>query len=102
MNSMSLIDIDTAVGASYVYINGQLKFNQKSPITPGAITSILYYKDIFVNSTSPVDFITIYKDYISRNITTPLVYDKLVMPYRSNVETVIEVDINIPSYQDIK
>jgi hypothetical protein len=102
MNSMSLIDIDTPIGASYVYVSGQLKFNQKTPISSGSIARAMYFQDIFVNATAPIDFMTVYKDYMSRNITTPIQYEKLVMPYRSHVETVIEVDIAVPAYQEIK
>jgi hypothetical protein len=102
MNSISLIDIDTPVGASYVYINGQIKLNQRSPLSSGTIAKTIYYTDLFVNSTAPVDFMSIYKDYMSRNLTTPIVFDKLVMPYKSNTETVIEVDITVPYYQDVK
>ena len=29
-------------------------------------------------------------------------YDKLVMPYRSNRETEIEIEIMIPSYQEVR
>lgn len=102
MQSMSLIDIDTPVGASYIYTNGYINLNQKSPISSGTIAKTLYYTDIFQNATAPYDFVSLYTDFISRNLTTPYVYDKLVMPYRSNRETELEFDINIPSYQEVK
>ena len=101
MQTMCLIDIDTPVGASYVYTNGYLNLNQKSPITSGTIAKTIYYTDIFKNATSPYDFVTMYKEFAERNLTTNYVYDKIVMPYRSNTETEIEVEITIPSYQEI-
>lgn len=101
MQSMCLIDIDTPSGASYIYTNGNLNLAQKSPISSGTIAKTLYYTDIFQNATNPYDFASIYKEFNSRNLTTTYSYDKLVMPYRSNSETQLEVDINIPSYQQI-
>jgi hypothetical protein len=102
MHSMSLIDIDTPLGASYIYINGQIKLEQKSPISSSTIAKTLYYQDVFLNATSPLDFMSTYKEYTSRNITTPLEFEKIVMPYRSNRETLIELDIKIPEFQDIE
>jgi hypothetical protein len=98
---MSLLDIETPLGASYIYIKGQVNLEQKSPISSSTIATTLYYQDIFVNATASIDFINTYKTYSARNITTPIEYEKIVMPYRSNKETVIELDIDIPSYQDI-
>ena len=101
MQTMCLIDIDTPTGASYIYTNGNLNFNQKSPISSGTIAKTRYYTDIFQNATSPYDFVSLYKEFASRNLTTSYNYDKLVMPYRSNRETEIEVEITIPSYQEV-
>ncbi len=101
MQTMCLIDIDTPNGASYIYTNGDLKLNQKSPISSGSIANNLYETDIFQNATSPYDFISLYKEFISRNFTTTYDYNKIVMPYRSNRETVMEIEINIPYYQEI-
>ena len=101
MQTMCLIDIDTPVGASYVYTNGYLNLNQKSPISSGTIAKTIYNTDIFKNATSPYDFVTMYKEFAVRNLTTSYVYDKIVMPFRSNRETEIEVEITIPSYQEI-
>ena len=98
---MSMIDIDTPYGASYIYSNGPLELKQKSPISSGTIAKTLYYTDIFKNSTSPFDFLGIYKDFNSRNLTTVYNYDKLVMPYRSNKETELDLEIIIPSYQEV-
>jgi hypothetical protein len=99
---MSLIDIDTPMGASYVYIHGYMDLDQKSPISSTTIAKTLHYQDIFVNATSPLDYRSIYKSYTSRNITTPLEYESIVQPYRSNRETLIELDIYIPTTQEIK
>ena len=101
MQTMCLIDIDTPVGASYIFTNGHLSLNQKSPISSGTIAKTLYYTDIFQNATSPYDFVSMYKEFASRNLTTSYTYDKIVMPYRSNRETEIELEISIPSYQEI-
>ena len=101
MQSMCLIDIDTPNGASYIYTNGDLKLNQKSPISSGTIAKALYYTDIFQNATSPYDFVSMYQEFSQRNLTTSYTYDKLVMPYRSNRETELDVIIQIPSYQQI-
>jgi hypothetical protein len=101
MHSMSLIDIDTLVGASYIYVNGEINLNQKSPISSGTIANSKYYTDIFNNITSPIDYTTIYDEYSNRNLTTPIRYDKLVMPYSTDRETTIELDLTIPSYQSI-
>ena len=98
---MSMIDIDTPYGASYIYSNGPLELKQKSPISSGTIAKTLYYTDIFKNSTSPFDFLGIYKDFNSRNLTNVYNYDKLVMPYRSNKETELDLEIIIPSYQEV-
>ena len=102
MNSMSLIDIDTPVGASNVELNGYLQLKQKSPISTGAITSVTYYTDLFKNVDSPVDHIAIFKEYASRNLTTPFVYEKTVKHLGSSIDTVIELNIEIPTYQEIK
>jgi hypothetical protein len=101
MQTMCMIDIDTPSGASYIYTNGMLNLNQKSPISSGTIGKTLYYKDIFQNTTSSFNYISIYKEFSSRNLTTSYNYDKLVMPYRSNRETELDVEIMIPSYQQI-
>lgn len=98
---MCLIDIDTAMGASYVYTNGHIDLAQKSPISSGTIARTIYDTDIFQNPTSPFDFVGLYKEFSSRNLTTNYVYEKIIMPYRSNRETEIEVEITIPSYQEI-
>ncbi len=99
---MCLIDIDTAMGASYVYTNGQLNLLQKSPISSGTIARTAYNTDIFQNATAPFDYVGLYKEFTSRNLTTSYVYDKLVMPYRSNRETEIEIEMTIPSYQEVR
>lgn len=101
MQSMSLIDIDTPIGASYIYTNGMLNLQQKSPISSGSISRSMYYTDIFQNATSPFDFLAMYTNFASRNFTTTYNYDKFVMPYRSSKELQIEMDINIPSYQEV-
>jgi hypothetical protein len=98
MNSISLID----TWWGFLYINGQIKLNQMSYLSSGAISKTIYYSDLFANSTERVDFMSIYKDYISRNLTTPIVFDKLVIPYKSNTDAVIKVDITVPYYQDVK
>lgn len=96
MHTMSLIDIDTITGASYVYINGQINLNQKSPISSGTLSNTKLYKDLFNNITSPLDYSAIYDEYTYRNLTTPIKYDKLIMPYNTNRDTTIELDITIP------
>ena len=101
MQTMCLIDLDTPNGASYIYTNGVLNLNQKSPISSGTIAKTLYYTDIFQNATSPYDYVSMYKEFTARNLTTTYNFDKLVMPYRSNKETEIEVEITIPSYQEV-
>ena len=101
MQTVCLIDIDAPMGASYIYTNGVLTLAQKSPISSGNIASKLYNTDIFQNSTSPFDYVGLYKEFSRRNLTSPYVYDKLVMPYKSNRVTEIEVEITIPSYQEI-
>lgn len=101
MQSICVIDIDTSYGASYIYTNGILTLSQKSPISSGTITKMIYYDDIFQNTTSPYDYTSLYKEFSSRNLTTPYEYDKLVMPFRKQAETEIEVDITIPSYQEV-
>ena len=101
MHTMSVIDIDTPVGASYIKLNGQINLNQKAPISSGTIAKTLGYTNMLTNMTSPVDFVTLYKDYSDRNLTTTISYDKIVMPYRSDKETVIEMEISIPAYQNV-
>ncbi len=101
MQTMCTIDIDTPNGASYVYMNGMLELKQKSPISSGTIAKTFYYTDIFKNSTSPFDYIGLYKEFNQRNLTTTYNFDKLVMPYRSNRETELDIEINIPSYQEV-
>jgi uncharacterized protein YozE (UPF0346 family) len=102
MQTMSFIDIDTPMGASYVYTNGLLSLAQKSPISSGTIARTVYDTDIFQNATSPFDFVSIYKEFNQRNLTTPYVFEKLVMPYKSNRVTEIEVEITVPSYQEVR
>jgi hypothetical protein len=102
MQTMCLIDIDTPVGASHIYTNGDLKLKQKSPISSGTIAKTIYYTDIFQSTDSPYDFSSLYKNFVSRNLTTYYDFDKNVMPFRSNRETALEFDINIPSYQSIQ
>jgi hypothetical protein len=101
MQSMCLVDIDTPVGASYIYTNGHIGLAQKSPISAGTIARAAYYTDIFQNATSPFDFVGLYKEFSSRNLTTPYIYEKIVMPYRSNKETELDLEFNIPSYQEV-
>jgi hypothetical protein len=101
MQTMCLIDIDTPNGASYIYTNGVLNMKQKSPISSGTIAKTLYWSDIFQNATSPYDFVGLYKEFADRNLTTSYDYDKIVMPFRSNRETLLEFDITIPSYQPV-
>jgi len=101
MQTLTTIDIDTPYGASYIYTNGMLELKQKSPISSGTIAKTLYYTDIFQNSTSPFDFMGLYKDFNQRNLTTVYQLDKLVMPYRSNRETELDIEIVIPSYQQV-
>ena len=101
MQTMSLIDIDAPKGASYIYTNGVLSLAQKSPISSGNIANTLYNTDIFLDAITPFDYVSLYKEFSSRNFTTPYIYDKLVMPYKSNRVTEIEVDITVPSYQEV-
>jgi hypothetical protein len=98
---MCLIDIDTPSGASYIYTNGNVMMKQKSPISSGTIARTLYWTDIFQNTTSPYDFVSMYKEFAQRNLTTTYEYDKIVMPFRSNRETVLEIDMTVPSYQPV-
>ncbi len=101
MHTMSIIDIDTPIGASYIRINGQINLNQKAPISSGTIAKTLSYGNILNNMNSPVDFLTLYKQYTDRNITTTISYDKIVMPYMSDKETVVEIELSVPSYQNV-
>jgi hypothetical protein len=101
MQGMCTIDIDTPSGASYVYINGKINLNQKSPISTGSVSKTLYNSDIFQNTSSPFDYASIYKDFSSRNLTINYAYDKIVMPYKSNSQTEVDIEIIIPSYQEI-
>lgn len=101
MQTMCTIDIDTPMGASYLYTNGYLKLKQKSPIFSSTIAQTIYYTDIFQNATSPMNYVDLYKEFTSRNLTTAYTYDKLLMPYRSSSETQLEIEILIPSYQEI-
>ena len=98
---MCLIDIDTPNGASYINTNGYLELRQKSPISSGTIARTLYYSDIFKNSTAPFDYIGTYKEFNQRNLTTVYNYDKFVMPYKSSRETELDINIDIPSYQEV-
>lgn len=101
MQSMCMVDVDTPLGVSYLYTSGHMSLRQKSPITSGTVAKTRYYTDIFQESTSPFNFMSLYKDFVSRNLTTIYEYEKIVMPYRSNRETELEIEIDIPSYQEI-
>ena len=101
MQSMSLVDIDTPYGASYIYINGQIELIQKSLISSGTMSRLTYNNNIITNITSPIDYNYLNKEYNERNLTTPLKYDKLIMPFTSNSNTEIEIDITIPFFQTI-
>ena len=98
---MCLIDIDTPYGASYINTNGDLVLKQKSPISEATIAKTVYYTDIFRNASAPFDYVGTYKEFNNRNLTTVYKYDKLVMPYRTSRETELDINIEIPSYQEV-
>jgi hypothetical protein len=101
MHTMSIIDIDTPYGASYIKVNGKFNLNQKAPISSGIIANTLTYTNMLTNMTSPVDFVSLCDEYRVRNVTTVISFDKIVMPYRSDSETVIEIELTVPSYQSV-
>jgi hypothetical protein len=101
MRSICYIDIDTPYGASYINTNGELELRQKSPISSGTISKAIYYDDIFSDLTSPYDYMGIYNDFQSKNITTHYNYEKLIMPFLYNKETELDLEINIPTYQKV-
>lgn len=101
MQSMCIIDIDTPYGASYINTNGELEMRQKSPISSGMVAKEIYISDIFANLTSPYDYMEIYKDFNSKNVTTHYNYEKLIMPFMNSEETELDIEITIPSYQKV-
>ena len=100
-----LIDIDTPIGASYVKINGYLNLKQKAPISTMTFVSRnnIPNPDILLYQENPLSFDEIIDLYYNKNINISTVFDyeKFVIPQRTIKACVIDIEVNIPSFQKI-
>ena len=100
-----LMDIDTPLGASYIKINGYLNLKQKAPISSMTFVSKNNIPDeeIFMYQDKPYSFDEIIDLYTNKNlnISTVFDYDKFVIPQRTKKACVIDIEVNIPSFQKI-
>ena len=100
-----LIDIDTPIGASYVKINGYLNLKQKAPISTMTFVSRnnIPNPDILLYQDNPYSFDEIIDLYYNKNINISTVFDyeKFVIPQRNIKACVIDIEVNIPSFQKI-
>ena len=100
-----LMDIDTPIGASFIKINGYLNLKQKAPISPLTFVSKKNIPDeeILMYQDKPYSFDEIIDLYTDKNlnISTVFEYDKFVIPQRTKRACVIDIEVNIPSFQKI-
>jgi hypothetical protein len=100
-----LIDIDTPLGASYIRINGYLNLKQKAPISSLTFvqTNNLPDRNLFNNNDVAYSFEDIINKFTDKslNFSTVFEYDKFVIPRRTINTCVIDIIVNVPSFQKI-
>ena len=100
-----LIDIDTPLGASYIKINGYLNLKQKAPISSLTFvqTNNLPDRNLFNNNDIAYSFEDIINKFTDKslNFSTVFEYDKFVIPRRTINTCVIDIIVNVPSFQKI-
>ena len=103
MNTVALVDIDTPLGASYIKVDGDLKFKQKVPIDKTSFYNEYEYENKFdiEKEIKDYDFKDIAEEYYSRDFSTIYEYDTYIVPMQNPEIVKLEVNINIPVFQEI-
>ena len=103
MNTVALVDIDTPSGASYIKVDGDLKLKQKVPIDKISFYNEYEYENKFDAEKEIKDytFNDIAKEYYSRDFSTIYEYDTYIVPMQNPNIVKLEVNINIPVFQEI-
>ena len=103
MNTVAIVDIDTPLGASYIKVDGDLKLKQKVPIDKISFYNEYEYENKFDNEKEikDYDFNDIAEEYYSRDFSTIYEYDTYIVPMQNPNVVKLEVNINIPAFQEI-
>ena len=103
MNTVAMVDIDTPLGASYIKVDGDLKLKQKVPIDKISFYNEYEYENKFDNEKEikDYDFNDIAEEYYSRDFSTIYEYDTYIVPMQNPNVVKLEVNINIPAFQEI-
>jgi hypothetical protein len=103
MNTVAIVDIDTPLGASYIKVDGDLKLKQNVPIDKISFYNEYEYEDKFDNEKEikDYDFNDIAEEYYSRDFSTIYEYDTYIVPMQNPNVVKLEVNINIPAFQEI-
>ena len=102
MMSMAIADIQTPRGASSIYIDGILKFNQVNPL-PSTKMVQTNYNSSLLDYTNPSQnfFPDLFARYMNRNESTTYVYQSTVLPDGQSEKVTISMKIRIPPFEHI-
>lgn len=99
--SMSSLYINTPYGVSYIKSIGDVLFTQKAPVSSGRVKLGNTINDVTETSTSSL-YIQDYEDLYKNNIYgSKYKYSYYTLPYRSSSEIEIDIEISIPTKQDV-
>ena len=103
MNTVALVDIDLPLGASYIKVDGDLKLKQKVPLDKISFYNEYEYENKFdiEKEIKDYDFKDIAEEYYSRDFSTIYEYDTYIVPMQNPKIVKLEVNINIPAFQEI-
>ena len=104
MICLAYADVNTVSGASKIYIDGDLNFQQIQPIKATQTTQVDYNTTVLSFTSVADDFLPLLLlRYNDRNYTTKYDYNQpLVVPLGFSDKSIISMKVRIPQYQEFE
>ncbi|OMJ81569.1 hypothetical protein SteCoe_4000 [Stentor coeruleus] len=100
MVGMAFAEVQTPVGASTVFIDGNLEFRQSQPLKATTIVRNEYDTSVLSQTSSNQNYLpSLFLRYNDRNCTTYYNYQSLVMPKGDDETCTISMKVRIPAHQ---
>lgn len=101
-SSLGAIDVDTPIGCSYLKTIGKISLKQRSPISSASYSiSDQLDNEKILEPTSPLDINEVKFQFANKNYTTIYDYTSQIIPFYSSKELEIDINVEIPNYQEV-
>jgi len=103
LRGMAMVDVNTPMGASSIYIDGELQFVQKNGVGISTTTNTIYNETLLHFESTSANYLPLLLERFSeRNETTSYVYSNpIVLPYGHNAESILHLKIRVPAHQNV-